>query len=142
MRTCQWCQLDTIKEPASVSWVFLCNKCYHTIYVDYYRSIFTPEEFRKNIDIVKAIHEVHDKKKNEIELNKECYICTKGFTCTTENKFKTLCNDCYKEYCLPFRGKVTTAEMADIIKQAKKMREAMLNNNLRNGEADNTTNQE
>ncbi|KHK00240.1 hypothetical protein NY78_4355 [Desulfovibrio sp. TomC] len=43
---------------------------------------------------------------------------------------------------MPFRGKVTAAEMADIIKQAKKMREATLNNNLRDGGADDTGNQE
>ena len=142
MRTCQWCQLETIKEPASKSWFFLCNKCFHEIYADYYRSIFKPEEFRKNIDIIKAIHEIHEKKKNEIELNKQCYICGEDFTCNNENKFKTLCNDCYKEHCLPFRGKVTSAEMSEIIEQAKKTREAALNNNLSNNEVDDAINQE
>lgn len=135
MRTCQWCQLETIKEPASKSWFFLCNKCFHEIYTDYYRSIFTPEEFRRNIDIIKSIHEIHEKKKNEIEFIKPCYICGEDFTYNNENKFKTLCNYCYKEHCLPFRGKVTSAEMAEIINKAKKTREEASNNHLAKNEA-------
>jgi len=142
MRTCQWCQQDTIKEPSSKYWIFICNKCYHEIYAGYYRSIFTPEEFRKNIDIIKSIHEIHERKINEVELKKKCDICGEDFTCNNENKFKTLCNDCYKEHCLPFRGKVTSAEMAEIINRAKETREEASNNHLAKNEAPANFNQE
>lgn len=126
MRTCQWCQKDTIKEPSSKYWIFICNKCYHEVYADFYRSIFTPEEFRKNIDIIKSIHEIHEKKTNEIELNKKCEICGEYFTCSYKKQFKNLCNDCFIEHCLPFRGQVTSAEMAEIINKAKKSKEESL----------------
>uniref|UniRef100_I2Q6I2 Uncharacterized protein n=1 Tax=Desulfovibrio sp. U5L TaxID=596152 RepID=I2Q6I2_9BACT len=63
---------------------------------------------------------------NEIEFNKKCDICGEYFTCNYANKYKNLCNGCFIEHCLPFRGKVTSAEMAEIISKAKKSKEESL----------------